>query len=371
MNFLFSFPSTGILRILKSLLIILLLVVHAGLHGQGTFNPDERLVELHSDGGNVGITAGYSVDGEIKWTGSEGFACEDDRSPFSTTTLTRIASISKNFTAVAIMQLVEQDLVSLDDPIVKYLPELPDDKRMITVRQLMAHTAGIPQYQNKKEMENEIHYASLEEAMAVFIDRPLLFEPGSSYFYTTYGYVVLGRIIESVANMRYSEYMKANLFDKAGMDHTDVEEIREVYPNKSCLYHKSGRKKVREGNQNDLSNRIPGGGFYSTLEDLIRFGNALVDGRLITLESLDILRQPQDVAYDGNKYGLGWYLYGPAPYENLVIGHSGGQTGCSSQLMIVPKTKTVVVVLSNTSGTYPDIASLASGLITFSEQKVD
>lgn len=77
--------------------------------------------------------------------------------------------------------------------------------------------------------------------------------------------------------------------------------------------------------------------------------------------------QHEPVTYDGNKYGLGWYLYGPPPNENLVIGHSGGQTGCTCQLMIVPKSKTVVVVLSNTSRNYPEIATFASKLISHSE----
>ena len=90
---------------------------------------------------------------------------------------------------------------------------------------------------------------------------------------------------------------------------------------------------------------------------------------MVQKESLDEMLQIQPVSYDGNKYGLGWYLYGPPPNENLVIGHSGGQTGCTSQLMIVPRTGTVVAVLSNTSGTYRDIASFASNLIALSESK--
>ena len=345
--------------------LLLFFTVHITV-GQD-FNPEERLKELTSEGGNVGMTAGYSVDGEIKWTGSSGFVCEDDGEAFSTTTLTRIASISKNLTAVAVMQLVENGKMELDKPIGEYLSSLPDDKKEITVRQLLGHTSGISQYQGEREIENDINYPTLQDALEVFIDRKLLFEPGSGYFYTSYGYVVLGRVIEAASGMDYSKYMKSNIFDPAGMVNTGVEEMNASYPNKSCLYHKE-KKKTKEGKQNDLSNRIPGGGFYSTLEDLLKFGNAVVDGTLISSKSLEAMLQSQPVEYDGNKYGLGWYFYGPPPNENLVIGHSGGQTGCTSQLMIIPKSKTVVVVLSNTSGTYPDIATFASELIGRSER---
>lgn len=263
--------------------------------------------------------------------------------------------------------MVEQGQIKLDRPIGKYLSNLPEDKKQITVKQLLAHTAGIFQYQGDKEIENTIHYNTLQEAMDVFINRPLMFEPGTKYFYTTYGYVILGRVIEEVSGLIYQEYMKKNIFEIAGMNNTAVEKINEDYTNKSCLYHHNGRK-AKAGKQNDLSNRIPGGGFHSTLEDVMKFGNALLEHKFIKKETLDIMIQTEPVEYDGNKYGLGWYLYGPAPNENLVIGHSGGQTGCTSQLMIVPKTKTVVVVLSNTSGNYPDIATFASKLIGYSEK---
>ncbi|NER11448.1 CubicO group peptidase, beta-lactamase class C family [Muriicola jejuensis] len=347
---------------------ISLLVLFGGfqLFAQSIMDPDDALLELTGDRQNTGITAGYSVKGITKWTGSAGYACLEDKRLFSIDTPTRIASISKNLTAVALMQLVEKGMMNLDTPIGNYLPNLPEDKKEITVRQLMSHTSGIPQYRDESEIENTAQFASLEAAMKVFIDRPLLFEPGTSYFYTTYGYVILGRVIESVSGLPYREYMKTQILEVAGMTHTGIEGLTEDRENASCLYHNNGRK-VRKGKKNNLSNRVPGGGFYSTLEDLIAFGNALLDGRLISQESLEAMLEIQPVEYKGNKYGLGWYLYGPPPNENLVIGHSGGQTGCTSQLMIIPKSETVVVVLSNTSGTYPDIATFASKLIGFSE----
>ncbi len=352
----------------KPLSFIFILAITFQIFSQTEFNPDQRLKELSGKTENIGIAAGYAIDGKIQWSGANGFICEDRQTPFSTTTLTRIASIAKNFTAVAIMQLVEKNKIKLDSPIEKFLPNLPQDKKHITVKQLLAHTAGISQYQGNKEIENTIHYETLQDAMEVFITRPLLFKPGSKYFYTSYGYVILGRIIEEVSDMSYEDYMKTHIFDVAGMSNTGIENIDEQYDNKSCLYHKK-RRKAKEGNQNDLSNRVPGGGFYSTVEDVLKFGMALLDEKFISQETLEIMIEPEPVEYDGNKYSLGWFLYGPEPYENLVIGHSGGQTGCTSQLMIVPKSKTVLVVLSNTSGNYPDVATFAINLTAYSEKK--
>ena len=352
----------------RHFLILFILVLAVQLFAQEKFNPEQKLIELAGKNKNIGIAAAYAVNGEVKWSQSAGLNCQDSDIPFSSTTLTRIASIAKNFTAVAVMQLVEKKLINLDSPIENYLNDLPVDKKQITVLQLLSHTSGISQYLGEKEIENTIHYESLHDAMDVFIQRPLLFESGTKYFYTTYGYVVLGSIIEAVTSLSYEDYMSKYIFDVAGMHNTSIEYINKDYINKSCLYHNNGRK-TKEGKQNDLSNRIPGGGFHSTLEDVLKFGNGLLDGKLISKESLDTMLQIQPVEYDGNKYGLGWYMYGPPPNENLVIGHSGGQTGCSSQLMIIPKSNTVVIVLSNTSGTYPDIVTFASNLIGFSESR--
>jgi len=347
-------------------LIFIFLGAAIQVTAQENFNPDKQLLELSGEKANIGITAGYSIAGDLIWSNSAGVACLENQVPFSTRTKTRIASISKNFTAVAIMQLVEQNLIELDASIDKYLSGLPADKNSITIRQLMAHTAGISQYEGQKEIENTIHFVSLEEAMEVFINRPLLYQPGTKYFYTTYGYVVLGRIIEVASKLSYGEYIQKNIFIPAGMSNSGIEMANNLDADQSCLYHHQG-KKTKEGKQNDLSNRTPGGGFYSTLEDMMKFGNALLDEKFIKTESLELMLKYQAVEYDGNKYGLGWTLYAPPPNESLVFGHSGGQTGCTSQLMIVGPSKTVVVVLSNTSGTYPDIATLASNLVGYSE----
>ena len=353
---------------MRYIFIAFLLLFTASSYSQELDKADKLLTEMTKDKGIVGITAGFSINGQTEWSNSSGYSCLDSSTPFTTNTLTRIASIAKPMTAIAIMQLVEQNLIELDKPISNYLPNFPKkEKGEVTTRQFLSHTSGISQYFNTKEIENTVHFSNLKDAMNVFADRPLLFEPGSNYFYTSYGYVVLGRIIEEVSGKTYEEYMKNNIWDKANMKNTGVEDINETYDSKSCLYHKK-KKKPKEAKQNDLSNRIPAGGFYSTLQDMLNFGNALLEGKLIKASTLELMLQNQFEQKEGNQYGLGWFFYAPKPNDNLVIGHSGEQTGCASQLMIIPNSNTIVVVLSNTSGTWKDVVTLSSELIQLSEQ---
>lgn len=354
---------------MKYLIFTILLGCSISSKSQKISIADSLLTDLVSKKGIVGITAGYSINGETKWENSAGYSCLDVKKPFSDSTLTRIASIAKPMTAVAIMQLVEQGLITLDASIYPYLPEFPSqDKAEITIRQLLSHTSGISQYNSEKEIENTINYPTLADAIKVFDKRPLLFSPGSKYFYTTYGYVLLGRIIETVSGLTYENYMQKNIWDKAEMSNTAIEKIDKTYEGKSCLYHKNARK-AKSAKQNDLSNRVPGGGIYSTLNDMIKFGNALLNEKLITARFLDSMMVTQFEQKEGNPYGLGWFFYAPKPFENGVIGHSGEQTGCASQLMIIPKSKTVVVVLANTSGTWKDVVTFSSQLIGISEER--
>jgi CubicO group peptidase (beta-lactamase class C family) len=329
---------------------------------------DQLLNTLVTDGQVIGISAGYTVNGEVQWMNNRGYQDLEKKIPFSDTTLTRIASIAKPMTAIAVMQLVEKGLIDLDAPIQNYLLDFPMSKKgNITVRHLLSHTSGIDVYKNVKEAETQVNYASLDDAVDVFQKRKLKFEPGTSFFYTTYGYVVLGNIIEKVSGLTFEEYMQQNIWDRADMKNTGVEKFNSEYENKSRLYHfEKGATSI--GVRNNLSNRIPGGGFYSTLEDLFKFGNGVLEHTFISEETFKMVTEIHSIEKEGNPYGFGWFLYGQNPNENSVIGHSGEQTGCAAQLMIIPGSKTVVVVLSNTSGKWREIIGYSAQLIRCSSK---
>lgn len=326
---------------------MLLQFVLVGLYGQ---NIDVSFEELTTKYENVGVSAAYSVGGKTEWVASQGFANEALKTPFTDTVLTRIASVTKPMTAICIMQLVEKGSLSLDDEIQKYIKEYPKkNKTAITVRHLLTHTSGIGGYKNFKEATSTVEYPTLEAVTKVFRDRKLKFEPGTNFSYTTYGYVLLGLVIEEVSGISYEEYLQKNILDVAGMKNTGIEKYGKTYENKSLLYHmKKGKVILPE--PNNLSNRTPAGGLYSTVQDLIKFGNAVMNYELIKESTF---QEMLEVGFpmEGNPYGLGWNLYGPKENYQAYIGHDGGQYGGNSQIIMVPKIKSTIVVLSNTSET--------------------
>lgn len=318
----------------------------------------------------VGVVAGYSVNDTIKWQSSNGYSDLINNKIFELSTIIRIASISKPMTAIAVMQLVEQGLIDLDTPIQIYIPDFPkQETTQITTRHLLSHTSGIDGYKNVKEAETVTNYPTLSNAVDVFKNRKLLFETGTKYSYTTYGYVVLGLLIEKVTGLTFEEYMKKNIWDKAQMKNTGIEKFGVSISNKSMIYHLEKKGKIEEGKENNLSNRIPGGGFYSTVGDMLLFGNAVLNNTFLKEATLNLMRQHHSLEKEKNAYGFGWFLYYSKPNEGAIIGHSGEQTGSSSQLFIIPSTKTVIVVLANTSGSSSEVSTVAGNLIELSQKK--
>lgn len=315
--------------------------------GQG----DELLNQSVNAKHFVGVSAGVMINGKVDWKGAAGLADQKQQLPVNTEMLFRTASIAKPMTSAAILQLVEKGLIDLNAPVSTYIEDFPKTEfsSEITIKRLLNHTAGIDGYQ-KRESENKTFYPTLTEAMNVFIDRPLVGTPGEVYQYSSYGFVVLGVVIERVSGMSYSEYMKTNIWDKAGMTNTGVVKYGETLENQVSLYHRNNKGKIKPGTENDLSNRLPGGGFYSNVSDLLKFGNALMDGTLISSASFEQMLTSGGVETGGNAYGLGLYLYGENPKHGNVAGHTGEQTGTASVLILMPEVKSVIVVMSNTSG---------------------
>ncbi|WP_422107772.1 serine hydrolase domain-containing protein [Winogradskyella sp.] len=332
---------------------------------------DAAYALLHSlikDEKVMGAAAAFSVNGDIVWESAVGFS--DDTKVFTIDTEVRTASIAKSMTAVAIMQLVEQGLIDINLPVDHYLPEfVQKGKAKITTAHLLSHTSGIDAYKNSKETENKINYPTLQDAYEVFKNRKLRFEPGTEFYYTTYGYVVLGLLIEKVSGLSYEDYMQKHIWDKVNMEHTGIENPEVKRENASILYRRDRKGNIKKSKVNNLSNRIPGGGFYSTIGDLIKFGNALLNHTLVTKATLELMIEHHSLEKVNNGYGFGFFLYGKQPNEGSIYGHSGAQTGSSTQFFVIPSLKTVTVAISNTSGASRDISAVAGQLIDISQQE--
>lgn len=286
-------------NILFQILWLAMLCFAGKSYGQHTGS--QLLERITAEKKCVGIAAGYSILGETTWMDASGFQDKAAAIPFSSTTVTRIASIAKPMTAIAILQLYEQGKLDLDKPIQTYVPDFPVKKEgMITIRHLLQHSSGIGGYKNKKEQENIIEYATLQDVIRLFEDRDLVFSPGSAFFYTTYGYVVLGLVIENISGMSYASYMKKYVWDVAGMTDTQVEQFNHHIENQSKLYHRSSKGAVEQSSPTNLSDRIPGGGIVSTLGDMLKFGDAILNNTLIKPSSFDLMTEDPKLKTEGN-----------------------------------------------------------------------
>lgn len=349
---------------------LLFFLASYSLSAQAPPTADELLANIIANQQFAGLNAGIAVADEIIWLGADGYCSEDQQTPCDVDTRQRIASISKTFTAVAALQLYEKGLLDLDLPIIHYLPDYSAfAAQKITARQLLHHTSGIGGYLSSKEAETTQEYPTLAEAITVFQDRALLFEPGTQYYYTTYGYVLLGRVIEIACGQSFNHYIQENIFDKAGMEHSGVEVFDQVYPNKSAFFYRTQKGKIKVSKANNLSNRVPGGGIYSNTTDMLKFGQALLNGTLLSTSSLALMQTYPDVDRGkNNPYGMGLFLYGDNPTVGPVIGHSGEQTGAAGQLMLLPEKNAVIVVLSNTAHAWRDAFQLSVSLFSFAER---
>ncbi len=336
------------------------------VHPQSNWDKEESnksFSTLLSNNNIIGLSVGSCVNDKMIWKKNYGYRDLKQKLLFTDSTLTRIASISKTMTAIAIMQLFERELVDLDVPIQTYIPDFPIKKKgVITIRNLLTHSSGMGSYKSRAESESKREFKSTEAATNFFKNRSLEFTPNEMFHYTTYGYVLLGLVIEKVSGLSYELYMKKNIWDKAEMKKTGIEKFNFNYKNKSVLY-RYNNKGVKRAEQNNLSNRAPGGGIHSNLNDMIKFGKAILNNSLIRKKTLDLMLTKHFMENKESSYGLGWSLYGSKLHENLIIGHSGEQTGANTQLIIIPKSKTVMVVLANTSGTREDISYLTWSLI--------
>jgi len=250
-----------------------------------------------------------------------------------------IGSITKTFTAIAIMQLAEEGKVSLSDPLSKYLSLFPNSEN-ITVKHLLTHKSGIKSYTELPEM-NEWKYNKISPIGIIekIMDLPLAFEPGSMYSYSNSNYIILGLIIQQVSGMSYPDYLAANIFPKAGMTHSGME-----YASAQNL--SQGLSPTADGWQIEpkVHPSVPyaAGALYSNSQDMLQFSNAFFSGVFFN-QSSTVDRM---INFDDGFYGLG--VYTEELDGHFFIGHNGGVDGYSSSWKYFEDFDLHMIILSNT-----------------------
>lgn len=278
----------------------------------------------------------------------------------SPSTVYRIGSLTKQFTAVAVMRLVESGKISLDDPVEKYLPDYPVGGRRITIRHLLTHTSGIKSYTGlgpKFWDTSRLDY-SHEKLIALFKDEPPDFQPGEKYLYNNSGYYLLGVIIEKVTGESYGSHMKKTLFDPLGLPSTMYCDNEPVVKQRAAGYQ------VSLGvvqNAAPLSMKAPfsAGALCSSVTDLVAWMSALMNGKVVSRASLDQMITPATLN-DGKPTTYGFGL-GVSDGDKKAISHGGGINGFASYLTYLPESRTIVAVLTNLGGAKP--GTIAAELI--------
>ena len=280
----------------------------------------------------------------------------------------RLASVSKQFTAVAIMLLNERGLVDLDAPLRTWLPDAPAGWDAVTVRHLLNHTSGIPNLTAFPDFEaQKTRPATLDQLIARFRDRPLDFQPGQGWSYSNSGYILLTAVIERASGQRYADFVSANLFQPLGMSDSGYDSHAAILPHRASGYVPTAGG-FANADYVDMTIPQGAGGLYSTTRDLLKWEQGLFGGRLLGPASLAALTTPVR-----NGYAMGLSVTPNA--DGAVVQHNGGIEGFNTLMAHDTGSDMTVIVLGNLNGPGPDklgadLMTLArGGTVTLPEER--
>ena len=290
-----------------------------------------------------GLALAVVRDGKPVKVRGYGLADVELNVPVGTETVFEIGSVTKQFTAAAVMMLVEEGKVGLDDRIAKYLPPVPPAWESVTVRQLLTHTSGIKNYTGLSGFELEKHLTK-EQFIKAVSGYPLDFAPGEKWSYSNTGFNLLGMIVEKASGQSYWDFMRARVFGPLGMTATTDRNPRLVIPNRAAGYE--WRRDHLEHRDTDFTDLFSAGAIVSTITDMVKWDAALNGERLLKRSSLETLWTPAKLNKgESYPYGLGWFIESVRGHR--VIRHSGSTSGFSSSITRYPDDRLSVIVLCN------------------------
>ncbi len=312
-----------------------------------------------------GLSVAVGVDGEIVWAEGFGWADLENRVKVAPDTRFRIGTASTALTSAAVGLLLEKGQLKLDDEIQTYVPAFPRKQWPVTLRQLMAHVAGVRNDSGDEGPLLSAHCEQTLEGLQEFAGQSLRFEPGTQFRYSSYGWILVSAAVEAAAREPFLRFMRDQIFEPLGMDDTRAESATESIPNRATFYFPRFAADPRYGpdvmRDIDYSCYAGSSVFLSTPTDLVRFGLAIDGGKLLQPATVQLLQTPQRLASGQETgYGLGWDLepVALAGRQTRAVGHDGDSLGgMVASLMTFREQGIVVSVTSNTS--YADTFGLA------------
>ena len=346
----------------------------AGAVEQGRQIVRTALTEQNLPALSVAVGAG----GEIAWAEAFGWADLDKRVPAAPTMRFRIGTASIALTSAAVGLLLEKHKLKLDEKIQTYVPEFPEKQWPVTLRQVMAHVAGITSDSGDEGPLFSVRCERPLDALQYFKDSKLLFEPGAQYRYSRYGWILVSAAIEDATGEPFLSFMRKQIFEPLGMDHTQADSAIEAsaLPDRATSYFPRFASEPRYGPDPmrplDYSCYAGSSVFLSTPSDLVRFAMAINSGKLLQPATVQLLQTSQRLpSGEETGYGLGWDLETATLLgkQTTLVGHDGESlAGMVASFMMFPEHGIVVSVISNIS--YADTFGIAVKIAqAFAEQK--
>lgn len=344
---------TGRLRLVATLLVVVHVSVasHASepaRHGRAIKAFRRFAEERIRQDAAPGLSIGFMYN---NFTWAEGFGYADLENEVSAKDVSayRLASVTKPMTAIGILHLVEEGMLDLDAEVQTYVPYFPRKPWPVRVRQLLGHLGGISHYRNYDLEGHFKEHKDTREAIAVFEDFDLVAEPGTQYNYSSYGYNLLGAVIEGAAGEPYGEFMQRVLWEPLGMEDTRMDDPYVIIPNRVRGYRPGPNGEIIPSEFVDISSRFAAGGTRSTVVDLLRLAAGLRDGRVLSQETLDLMWTPMQTRDGrGTGYAMGWRV---RPMNGrFAVGHTGAQAETRTYFMYIPSQQLAIAAAVNYEG---------------------
>lgn len=327
---------------------------------------DQLLAELYPED-EPGAAVLVEKDGQMLLRQGYGMAHLELEVSIQPEMVFRIGSITKSFTAVAILKLVEAGKLALDGKISRYLPDDPTHGAKITLEHLLTHTSGIRSLTRLDDFPRLREDLTVSQLIDLFKDLPADFAPGEKFLYANSGYILLGAILEKVTGRTYADWLAESLFVPLGLTHTAYGADAPIVPGRVAGYAGS-RGSYQNAGYLSMTQPYAAGGLISTVDDLARWARALTSGTLMRQDLCERMTTPHRLQ-DGQATPYGYGVTVSSCEGQRVIEHSGGIHGFMSSLLWMPDVHLAVVILSNNPGHRPDPATLAYVLATLAMGK--
>ena len=310
---------------------------------------EKYLDSLRKVQGIPGLSVCIGSSKKLIWAEGFGYADLENLVPVSVYSKFRMGSVSKSITSIAVGRLIQEKLLDPDAPIQLYVPQWQSTRGNVTARQLATHTAGIRHYKSTDQLSVPKRYKTVQESLGIFISDSLLFRPGSSFNYSTYGYSLLSAVIEGASHMDYLSYLQRKVFLPLGMTQTGADFSDSVVINRVRFYER-GSFGVVNAAQVDNSYKWAGGGLLSTPIDLVKLSQGFFNHIVLGKETVSLLFKPQILPDQKNTYyGFGWRI-GVGSRGKKIIHHGGLIDGGRTFLLLYPDEEIAIAITANISG---------------------